>query len=523
MSLFDLIKILSKVSEDASELFQPQVLRHLSGLNEDFFRLLKDYNEIFVRQKLKDYQIDHVQGIMSKIRSTKRIFDVSKPGCGKSYTACAIARLGCKTPVVICPGSAVYNWQLAAKHFALNIKIIKYTDFLCNKKPFLKYIGPDEIVQYTWDEEYYTMCQNGILLVLDECHFLKNDSNTSEYIKILTKVLFRAKNKKFDNWLMMLSGTPFTEVDGLLRLLKVSNVWTEKLLSKYNPRTGFEFIGLEQMLNFCKQNGFPHAEMNCEGRVPKNQVSKHIAYNLYTDYIKKILWTSMLFLNTQSDIKNCFIQVSEANRFHAMQQLAVVNQNMNTVGLQALDRVMKGLQAIELAKVDSIVELINKRLNEPDIKIIVCVNYKRSFNELLAKLNRHDPLVITGDQVKNKDFVRRKIRDTFNDDKKDRRILLAMTELISTGMDLDDKTGKFKRLMIISPSYYLIRVTQVVGRINRADSYSPGEVMLIYAHGIGDELRVYERLKDKGDYMKNGSLYSEKLFTDYPKVILASE
>jgi hypothetical protein len=77
--------------------------------------------------------------------------------------------------------------------------------------------------------------------------------------------------------------------------------------------------------------------------------------------------------------------------------------------------------------------------------------------------------------------------------------------------------------MIISPSYYLIRVTQVVGRINRADSYSPGEVMLIYAHGIGDELRVYERLKDKGDYMKNGSLYSEKLFTDYPKVILASE
>lgn len=183
-------------------------------------------------------------------------------------------------------------------------------------------------------------------------------------------------------------------------------------------------------------------------------------------------------------------------------------------GTFILHKLTKALMEIEAAKIGKICEVIKKYCRDnPTHKVCICVNYKDSITRLCEEFEKERPLVIHGGSSL---LARSNAIKSFADDSpRSPALLIGNTQVLCTGIDLDDKVGNRPRFCIVSPNYSGITLYQLSHRFHRQDSKSDATVHMMYSKGKNFEVRILDALSRKGSVMK-GITQEQQNVLKYP-------
>jgi len=149
---------------------------------------------------------------------------------------------------------------------------------------------------------------------------------------------------------------------------------------------------------------------------------------------------------------------------------------------------LRARQEAELIKVPLFVELINEYI-EKNLSVVVFVNFKQTIRALSERLKTK--CIVEGGQSSK---TRQQMINDFQSDKE--RIILVNTQAGGVGTSLHDLNNKHQRVALISPTNSAVNFTQVLGRIDRANSKSDAIQNIVYIADTVEE-QTYLTVKSK--------------------------
>jgi hypothetical protein len=154
---------------------------------------------------------------------------------------------------------------------------------------------------------------------------------------------------------------------------------------------------------------------------------------------------------------------------------------------------------IELYKI-SIFERVPKKFldRNPKGKVIIGVNRIATLEALKKAYKKYNPVVFQG-SVNATD--RTILANTFNNDPKC-RVLIGITSVISTALNLQDRRGDEPRAIYISPSWNLKDIEQLRKRTDRVLTKSDVYVRIVYARGVENEQNLIQILSKSSGVLK---------------------
>lgn len=178
-----------------------------------------------------------------------------------------------------------------------------------------------------------------------------------------------------------------------------------------------------------------------------------------------------------------------------------------------------------LGTIDYIKALFNK---DNQTKFIVVLNFMEHFNKICSYFPT--ALILNG-TTPMKD--RAGVIEAFQEDNLTHRLICISGEVGSVGIELDDKTGKYPRHMIVLPMSNAINFCQAIGRIQRTRTKSDSRVTVIqpirkttyFKHQISRKFQVLGQFmtvptfKNQVERHKCVAHISNILCTIYPKNI----
>jgi hypothetical protein len=204
-------------------------------------------------------------------------------------------------------------------------------------------------------------------------------------------------------------------------------------------------------------------------------------------------------------VYNSFFDIDSENLELYNNSIQSLTTLMNDDGLSIGKKkiaIQRSLINIELSKLMVFANVIINALDDnPNSKIVVCLNYTEMINKMAVLLSIFNPKVLNGKvTAKNRNTIISK----FQEDNNDVRLLICNLLCISTGIDLDDKFGTRPRFVFVSPNYLSMEFHQLNYRFLRLDSQSNTIIKFIYGkntllHGGNDnvEQRIINSLKVK--------------------------
>jgi hypothetical protein len=173
--------------------------------------------------------------------------------------------------------------------------------------------------------------------------------------------------------------------------------------------------------------------------------------------------------------------------------------NFRGGGTEALAAIVHALQFIETAKIQLFIRIINEALDLlPTQKVVLCVNYTETVNDVLTALKHHNPLRLDGSLTTEKKF---EVINKFQQPNSTYRLIVGNVRVLSSGIDLDDKDGGFPRLCLVSPNYSANTLYQLAHRFQRGDTKSDSFIHMVYVENY-NELPILDALARKGAVMK---------------------
>jgi SNF2 family DNA or RNA helicase len=148
------------------------------------------------------------------------------------------------------------------------------------------------------------------------------------------------------------------------------------------------------------------------------------------------------------------------------------NEEANSVDIQGdnMASITKALMKIEDAKVKTFIRLGKLVLeNDPTSKVGIFVNYTTSLEKITESFKDYNPIILHGKIPKEK---RQRLIDDYQKPDLTHRVIIANLQVCSTGIDLDDKHGGFKRYAFASPNYVILALQQLIYRFRRTNSKS---------------------------------------------------
>lgn len=505
--------------------------------------------------KLMPNQIVHFRKLRKKLVKYNRMLDTSMMGCGKTYVSVALAKYLNVELSVFAPKSTLNGWRKACKHFGVKIlHFHAYTDFQRASVPYLEKVEKRtaELFNVCHESIELEMVPNkrwerrlnrGTLMVLDECHWLKNTSNRSKMIIILTNALFNFnKNTSYsgkNNYLMCLSATPFDKPEHSVRLCRVFGIIKQPKLASIDLRTYMlQYEGLQELIDYCKGVNKIKTKLvknelknNRASRLMNEKRSSDIAYKYVIGVIKPLLFTSMkpIEIKYKSDAKNLFCNLTGDDLLKVQKGMQMMDNAIFILGNlssqlqlgvsagQALSLINAGMRLIEMGKVNIFARQTKNELNKnSQSKIIIMLNYVDSLKLLKEELKEYNPIVIQGSTPQKKRPI---LLRQFQEANINHRVLLCNLSMLAQGVDLDDQHGEFPRCVLISPSYHIINLHQATGRVLRNNTKSDSIIRFIYVSQVSREVDVLDRLAKKSEVLRSGLKYEAKMPGDYPTTI----
>lgn len=464
--------------------------------------------------KVQHEHVDRLDGIMQK---SKFALDMSPLGAGKTYTG-AYMTGRFKYAITICPAKVEGKWNLVKTTYNLKkIKSIISYDVLRStkgKQPKHEYLfrfDIDGVTEFHPTEKYLRMVKKGLLLIVDECHKLKNTSGQHHAVKALLKPICTEDGP---SRALIISGSPVDEEEGVINLLRLTHVIRHRMLKVYHKDTRtLELYGAQELIDRAKEldpEGIEEFLMRFTMR--SSNIDK-MCYRIFQEVVKAKLTSSMPITHAvrYSDIYDGYYNLPKKD----YEVLAKAITNLcNTVHYDpetgsveyenkfSLGAITKNLMAIEASKLSTFARLAHDELNaDPTVKVIISVNYKASITELKKIFKRlgHKCFVVQGSVKKEKREI---LFEEFQSQDLETRILIANTTTIAEGIDLDDKFGDRRRKLFVSPSYAILTLHQLSGRVARVDSESTASVRFVYGKCGVEEASILNALARKMKVME---------------------
>jgi hypothetical protein len=488
---------------------------------------------------LIEHQKEHVQRVVDTLSERKSIIDLSLMGRGKTFTTSYAATVLKCIMIVVCPASVEPKWnEMRTKYNAPVWKVISYeslrgvkgkqpshdflvrTDKKTQKGTFTKFTASKTL-------KYITKKYN-VMFVFDEVQKTKNASATAKACIALASHAYTTKNSK----VMLLSGTPLDKEKQCVNMLRMMGLVTSGTLCFTDAETGIvRQVGFKKLYQTCKR--LEPLTMNVledEYSLKKATNYPKIAYQMFIQIVLKHLSSKMPddLKTKQLSIKNRYFRCTDNEKsqltrhinsmksFFNEDQTRMIQQDINSFGA-----IQKALFNIELVKVNIISRnAINVLKNNPKTKVCIMLNFTEPLTQLAEALGNYHPVVVNGKVPKHK---RIEILSKFQEDTDECRLVIANMDVLSTGVDLDDKFGGRPRYVFASPNYKTMIIQQMTYRFLRADTKSDTSIDFVYGDCKAEESSILGCLSKKACVMRDASKDSNNdqvMYPDqYPKVV----
>lgn len=481
------------------------------------------------------YQYGHHIELIKILQYKRFAFTASKTGSGKTYV---IGRIfmkmqdivqqgGFKHMLVIGPVSAEGAWDAICTEFGItNVSFISYAGLAARtnvklKHPFLvredfKDDAGNKKVSFKITETFATMVSEGLMLVIDECHRVKNkDSGNSKAVKVMTSYISRTGAR---SRFVFLSATPFDKPEHAKTIFGLIGVSSKKLYGKaFTGDWEWKKLGLGQIVDYCRELNSEMTNIivsNNEFMLDNEPTAKAVTqmcYDLYTEVFVPAVVRSMvkppLPIELEPEYRNLFMNMTPEEHVIYMK---AVNEYSNYVNEKRSGIIGGDVhKAVELSKLPSTIRTIQHfhRLY-PNAKIIVYQNHKESIVRLQQEFAQYNPLIYSGDAKLTKKKDRKSIVAKFNEPNLNHWLFFASTKAGGESISLHDRDGRFPRIMLLSPSFFFIESVQAAGRTDRIDLASKTFIYFLYGGSEGLELKYINTTVAKSKNTK-GTLQKE--------------
>lgn len=391
--------------------------------------------------KLLPHQIEHADHIAAAIAQHRVALDASDPGTGKTYVACAVAaRFGCPV-VIITPKATVPSWNIVAAGFGVKpLLITNYEKIRTGRLPECRRQG----ARYVWH------LPENALIIFDECQKCKGRKSLN------AKLLIAARAQHLR--LLLCSATAASNplemraIGFALGLHALTDFWTWAMRHgvSESPLGIMQYRGGEDCLRELHRQLFP-------AKGHRMRIAEIV------DFPDTLIESAVLETGKAKAIQREYDQLRRD--LHAAEQagdkamLRELAGRMDASRANAMTITLRARQAIELYKVDAMVELALNGLEE-GMSVAVFVNFTETIKALAEKLNC--PHIICGGQTEEE---RQACVTAFQ--KNEIPLLLANIQAGGVGISLHDPSGVRPRLSIISPTFSATDLRQALGRVHR--------------------------------------------------------
>jgi superfamily II DNA or RNA helicase len=401
--------------------------------------------------KLLNYQIPHCLSMIFAFENSNIIIDASDTGTGKTYCSLAICKQFNLKPIIICPKSVIENWTNVCKYFLIEPENIINYEKVINTSFSSKNHESYPFVLFNKEEKTYEwLLQPYHIVILDEVHRCKNDKTL--HSKLLLSI------KGINNKVIMISATladkiklfkNFGYLMGFYDNPKKFTNWLNKLATMY--KIGDESIALNKKL-FPNYGGRMRIK-DLGDMFPKNDIRTNCYQMTNAD---KIAEQYKIIENAYADIKE---KASNA--------------------IYILPKIIRARQAVELLKVPTFIQLINKNIIEGKSSVVF-LNFNETLKTIADELDID--CVVNGKQPieeRNQNIC------DFQNNKK--TIILLNMRAGSVGISLHDLFGSHQRVSIISPTWSAQDFIQCLGRIHRAGAKTDAIQKIVFCEGTIEE------------------------------------
>lgn len=511
------------------------------------------------RIELLPTQVGHAHRLKTILLAHPLALDLSMLGAGKTFTASSIAldeAFGFKRVVVIAPVSVLPKWDDIRSTYKVPItNCISYSRLrsvkckqprhgLLMRRDYTIEMtvqgGPISVdkVEFSTTARFRQYVAEGVLLIIDEIQSIKNVS--SQFLACRTMI--RAIVESFHGThtgsrAILLSGSPIDRQEQVVTLFRTMNVMRCDELAAYNlGRREYEWRGLRDIETHCRELDNTMVERlrmkhsRGDGVVRPSHVEVY-CYDLFQQVFKPARASVMPVpcLNSRVHKLNAFFEVADLRErvgltfgVEALSKACSFNSTTGQVGflnaggataLASLRMITRSLLQIETGKIGTFVRAASALLDRsPNAKVVICVNYSATLRDLQEGLSRYAPLILDGSTCLPR---RASVLRLFQTPSTDHRLLIGNVSVMSTGIDLDDKDGRFPRTALVNPSYSTIALYQLGHRFLRADTRSDADVLFVFGKHA-TEMHVLQALARKAGVMKQTTCEQSKAGVVFP-------
>lgn len=465
---------------------------------------------------LLEHQQPHFDRILSIMFKTRGYIDTSTMGCGKTFVTAMVASILGLRILVFCPKTVKVVWKKVCKLAGVEIMdLITYqsASSKLEKQPKHGYLhktvhtkgkNSKEHYYFSSTDKYRELLAAGILLVVDEIQFTRN--NTAQYRAIQTLVKTIATTESASKF-ALLSATPFDKPSQAINLMKMVGIITqEELFARSRP------TGWRELIAFCKEKDrFTTQSILSDKSGRRSGDYNQCAFELYSKVVRKEYCSAMpLVIDAECDAKNGYYNLDPEDRPKFAKAILLFKTAAShckdptkprTTGDSNYAELTIAMVALEKCKI-SIFERVARQYLEENTKtkVVVGVHYYDVLDELERRLSRYRPLILCG-EIDDED-EREEIVDRFNNDE-NCRLMLCISKVGGVGISLHDTVGTHPRVLLLSPDFNLIDTHQATGRVYRVGTKSKTTIRLIYANEKdNDERGIHRILANKSETLR---------------------
>ena len=489
---------------------------------------------------LTEKQIPHFEKLCSNILRAYGYIDGSVMGAGKTYVSCAIAQRYNLSLLVICPVTVTSVWQTVAGSYGIPVvDIIGFEKLRSTKNHqpthglltrFDAPAAPGGVktkTSFSATPYFLEWVDAGILLVIDECQRIKNDTDQNRACKTLTAaVCDRTSPSRFG----LLSGSPFDKEEHAINVMKVMGFVRDDKMYDYNRTTKkYELTGALRLISVCNLYEPDITETYARSRVKSATDVTHLCYQLFLQVLKPRMMSAMPspVIDVVMQAINGYYDMDEyevSRLILAIRQLksaARYNESTGRVDLRDvnLGAITNALMAIEKSKLKILVRKARETLDAAPGKVILYLSYTSSIDYLASELQDFAPLILHGKVVQKK---RNAIIEKFRDNP-DSRLMIANIKVGGVGISLHDTVGDQPRTTFLIPNYSVIDLHQAAYRTYRMGTKSEVKIYFVYGNVALKESSILDALARKTAVLKDNldqQVEERVLFPgDYPEWI----
>lgn len=478
-----------------------------------------------VTNKAKDvvllpWQIEWAQRAYNILMRNHGYIDTSRMRSGKTYVTLWLAKQFGFRLLIICPVIAIDVWSVTAREYGVEVvNIISYQSLRSQNDHQPKHgllsrydnvtEGGIHQTHFITTKLYNDLLERGIMVICDEIQNIKNNSDQFKACNALIRPIITSGGRSRFG---LLSGTPFDKEEHAVNLLKIIGyIRAHKLYRVERGTNQLILDGMQELIDACRSIDNNETERVLDAIPLQKSNMDHLCYILYIRVIKANISGAMAaptnIIGTY-DVKNGFYNMSHERNEQlkaAIKELAVAvsfNEKTGTSDLRAesLGALTIALVHIENAKIDDMARIATETLMSNNFtKVVISVNYTSTIEGIRNNMLPFNPLILNGKtSKKDKSMVIRAFNENPN-----YRLLLMNTAAGSVGISLYTPNVNSPRVMLLSPSYKLLDITQAAARIYGPGMISDAKVRMFYGKDQAVlETKILTSLINKSETLK---------------------